>query len=148
MKHGMNPRRNRNGRNNGKHTFGGGGGGGNRSYESNGPDVKVRGTANQIFDKYLSLARDATSASDRIAAESYYQHAEHYYRLFTGSTEGPRQSGPRSNDPSIPPPLDQGGTPQPQTAGSSEQPSDAADYQQRPQQQPAPSNEPQQTPTT
>jgi len=53
----------------------------NRSYESNGPDVKIRGNASQIYDKYLQLARDATSAGDRVRAENLYQHAEHYYRI-------------------------------------------------------------------
>lgn len=53
----------------------------NRALDSNGPDVRIRGTANQIHDKYLALARDASSAGDRIKAESYLQHAEHYFRL-------------------------------------------------------------------
>jgi hypothetical protein len=52
-----------------------------RSYESNGPDVKIRGTAHHIAEKYLSLARDAQSSGDRVAAESYLQHAEHYFRI-------------------------------------------------------------------
>ncbi len=53
----------------------------NRAYDSNGPDVRIRGTANQIYDKYLSLARDAASSGDRVKAENYLQHAEHYFRL-------------------------------------------------------------------
>ncbi|WP_332122669.1 DUF4167 domain-containing protein, partial [Azorhizobium caulinodans] len=52
-----------------------------RVYESNGPDVKVRGTAHHIAEKYLQLARDAQSSGDHVAAENYYQHAEHYQRL-------------------------------------------------------------------
>ena len=52
-----------------------------RNYESNGPDVKLRGTAAQIAEKYLSLARDALASGDMIAAESYFQHAEHYNRI-------------------------------------------------------------------
>ena len=52
-----------------------------RSYESNGPDVKVRGSAQQVADKYTQLARDATSAGDRVMAENYLQHAEHYNRI-------------------------------------------------------------------
>lgn len=52
-----------------------------RSYESNGPDVKVRGTPAHIAEKYGALARDAHSSGDRIAAESYFQHAEHYNRI-------------------------------------------------------------------
>ena len=53
----------------------------NRVFESNGPDVKVRGTVQQVYEKYLNLSRDANSAGDRIAAETYMQHAEHYFRL-------------------------------------------------------------------
>jgi Domain of unknown function (DUF4167) len=52
-----------------------------RSYESNGPDVKVRGTAQHIAEKYLQLARDAHSSGDRVMAENYLQHAEHYNRI-------------------------------------------------------------------
>ena len=52
-----------------------------RSYESNGPDVKIRGTAHHVAEKYLQLARDAQSSGDPVAAESYLQHAEHYFRL-------------------------------------------------------------------
>jgi len=53
----------------------------NRSYESNGPDVKLRGSATHIYEKYLQYARDRQSAGDRVAAENYLQHAEHYYRI-------------------------------------------------------------------
>lgn len=52
-----------------------------RVYESNGPDVKVRGTAHHIAEKYQQLARDAQSSGDPVAAENYLQHAEHYLRL-------------------------------------------------------------------
>jgi hypothetical protein len=68
---------------------GGGSGGGkpqqqnaNRAFDSNGPDgVKVRGNAQTVFEKYQQLARDAGSAGDRVLAENYLQHAEHYFRL-------------------------------------------------------------------
>ncbi len=79
----------------------GGGGGGNnnnnnnnnrrgpnpltRSYESNGPDVKVRGTAQHVAEKYLQLARDAHSSGDRVMAENYLQHAEHYNRIIAAA---------------------------------------------------------------
>jgi hypothetical protein len=53
----------------------------NRSFESNGPDVKIRGNAAHIHEKYLQLARDAASSGDRILAENYHQHAEHYFRI-------------------------------------------------------------------
>src|ERR1044071_708099 len=52
-----------------------------RSYESNGGDVKLRGTALHIAEKYVQLARDSQSSGDRVAAENYFQHAEHYYRI-------------------------------------------------------------------
>ncbi len=56
-----------------------------RSYEFNGPDVKIRGTAAHIADKYVQLARDAQSSGDPVAAENYLQHAEHYYRILAAA---------------------------------------------------------------
>lgn len=53
----------------------------NRSMDSNGPDVKVRGTASTIYEKYTAMARDAASSGNRVKAENYRQHAEHYLRL-------------------------------------------------------------------
>ena len=53
----------------------------NQTYESNGPDIKVRGSAQQVLDKYLQLARDCQSGGDRVKAEAYLQFAEHYYRI-------------------------------------------------------------------
>ncbi len=53
----------------------------NRNMESNGPDVKIRGTATHIAEKYATLARDAQSSGDIVVAENYFQHAEHYNRL-------------------------------------------------------------------
>ena len=53
----------------------------NTSYESNGPDVKLRGNAQQLHEKYISLAHDAASAGERISAEAYTQYADHYFRL-------------------------------------------------------------------
>ncbi len=61
----------------------------NRALDSNGPDVRIRGTAQQIYDKYLALARDATSSGDRVKAENYFQHAEHYFRVLR-SIQGPQ----------------------------------------------------------
>jgi hypothetical protein len=63
-------------------------------YESNGPDVKIRGTASHVAEKYLQLARDAQSSGDPIAAENYYQHAEHYFRLIAAAQEQLRQTQP------------------------------------------------------
>ena len=83
---------NKRGRNrNRRHSGGGGGGGGgggnplNRVYESNGPDVKVRGTAQTVADKYLQLGRDALASGDIVMSESYFQHAEHYLRILAAA---------------------------------------------------------------
>jgi hypothetical protein len=67
----------------GNRKSGGGGGGSivNRVYDSAGPEGKVRGTPQQIIDKYLSLARDAQTSGDRVMSENFLQHAEHYQRL-------------------------------------------------------------------
>jgi hypothetical protein len=65
-----------------------------RMYESNGPDVKIRGTASHVAEKYLQLARDAQSSGDPVAAENYYQHAEHYFRLIVAAQEHLRQTQP------------------------------------------------------
>jgi hypothetical protein len=83
----------RQGQQNNKRMRGRGGGGGGRkpsnplqrSYESNGPDVKIRGNALHVAEKYVQLARDASSAGDRVAEQSYLQHAEHYYRIVTAA---------------------------------------------------------------
>lgn len=53
-------------------------------FDSNGPDVRIRGTAAQIYEKYMALAKDANATGDRVLAESYLQHAEHYQRLTSG----------------------------------------------------------------
>ena len=76
MKHNANSRRGRN-RGNGKRHIPLR----NQTFESSGPDGKIRGTAQQVLDRYLALGRDAYSAGDPIAAEAFYQHAEHYHRM-------------------------------------------------------------------
>ncbi|MGE5147386.1 MAG: DUF4167 domain-containing protein, partial [Candidatus Eiseniibacteriota bacterium] len=80
MRQGSNPKRGR-GRNNGRKPSP------VRSsvHDSNGPNIRVRGNAYQVMEKYLAMARDAASAGDRIAAENYYQHAEHYFRTLNAS---------------------------------------------------------------
>ncbi len=107
------------------HRSGGGGGGGggggpirqhgggiplnrNHVFDSNGPDLRVRGTAQQLFERYLQLGRDATSVGDRVMAESYFQHAEHYFRILNAMTQAQQnqstqngqqqQRRPSSND--------------------------------------------------
>jgi hypothetical protein len=64
-----------------------------RNYESNGPDVKVRGNAAHIAEKYLQLARDAQSSGDSVMAENYLQHAEHYFRIVSSAQQA--LNGPR-----------------------------------------------------
>ena len=59
----------------------------NQTFDSNGPSVRIRGNASQVHEKYLAMARDASSSGDRIAAENYYQHAEHYYRILAVQRE-------------------------------------------------------------
>src|ERR1700674_3631508 len=66
-----------------------------RVFESNGPDIKIRGTASHVAEKYVQLARDARSSGDPVAAENYYQHAEHYFRLIAAAQEQFRQNQPR-----------------------------------------------------
>src|SRR5215475_9673331 len=66
-----------------------------RIFESNGPDIKIRGTASHVAEKYVQLARDARSSGDPVAAENYYQHAEHYYRLIAAAQEQMRQNQPQ-----------------------------------------------------
>ncbi len=92
------------------HRTGGGGGGGggggqpvrqqgggiplnrNHVFDSSGPDVRIRGTAQQLFEKYLQLGRDATSSGDRVMAESYFQHAEHYFRILNAMAQVTQQN--------------------------------------------------------
>lgn len=62
-----------------------------RVYESNGPDVKIRGTASHVAEKYIQLARDSQASGDPVAAENYYQHAEHYFRMIAAAQEQFRQ---------------------------------------------------------
>lgn len=104
MKHNPNARRGRNRGNGKRHT--------NvrtQTFESNGPEGKIRGTAQQVLDKYLALGRDATSAGDPITAESFFQHAEHYYRLLHANDgfdserggDGAQKADPQGGDGQI-----------------------------------------------
>src|SRR5438128_11682473 len=61
-----------------------------QSLDSNGPNVKIRGTPHQIFERYITLAREASTSGDRVAAENLYQHAEHYFRVMNAANEGPQ----------------------------------------------------------
>jgi hypothetical protein len=86
---------------------GGGGGGGqirqqsgpaplnrNHVFDSVGPDLRIRGTAQQLFEKYLQLGRDASSSGDRVMAESYFQYAEHYFRILNAMAQATQQGQP------------------------------------------------------
>ena len=72
-----------------------------RAFDSTGPDVKIRGTASHVYEKYLQLARDAGSAGDRVMAENYLQHAEHYFRILLaqGIQPGQQQGAPAGQQP-------------------------------------------------
>lgn len=97
MRNGQNNKRMRN-RNNNNNRNDGGRRGQNpmtRVFESNGPDIKIRGTASHVAEKYVQLARDARSSGDPVAAENYYQHAEHYFRLIAAAQEQFRQNQPQ-----------------------------------------------------
>jgi hypothetical protein len=71
----------------------------NQTLDSSGPEVRVRGTARQIFERYVALAREAATSGDRIAAENFYQHAEHYFRIDKARREGNSQHASRPTTP-------------------------------------------------
>jgi hypothetical protein len=58
-----------------------------QTLDSNGPNIKIRGTPHQIFERYVALAREASTSGDRVAAENLYQHAEHYFRIMNAANE-------------------------------------------------------------
>ena len=91
IKSGNGARRHR-GRSNNRRGSGGGGSGINQLFDSSGPEARVKGTAPQVQEKYENLARDASSGGDRIAAENFLQHAEHYLRLYANLTANQPQN--------------------------------------------------------
>jgi len=107
----------------------GGGGGGfnpNRTYDSSGPEIKIRGSASHVYEKYLQLARDANSGGDRIMAENYLQHAEHYYRIMAAAAAQQAQyqaqqaaMNPQANNPQLQHGQQPGQPQQPQNGGGS-----------------------------
>ena len=64
-----------------------------QTFDSNGPNIKIRGNAYQVFERYVALAREAAASGDRIAAENLYQHAEHYFRVMNANGEANSQGG-------------------------------------------------------
>src|SRR5665213_308460 len=114
FKGGMRPGQNKRSRNRNNNGGGGGGGGGGQqqqngnrprlpnrvqTFDSSGPNVKIRGNAYQVFERYVAMAREAATAGDRIAAENLYQHAEHYFRLMNADGQGNPLSAPRPMTP-------------------------------------------------
>src|ERR1043166_1551209 len=96
----------------------------NQIFDSNGPDMRVRGNAYQVHEKYQALAKDAQSSGDRVLAENYLPHAEHYFRIIQAINEAPlaeqRQRQATYEQPAMqggqqPP---QGGPPVPQGGGN------------------------------
>ena len=69
------------------------------TFESNGPEGKIRGTAFQVIEKYQALAQDALSSGDRIGAENFFQHAEHYYRVVAANGWDQRGQRPQNQQP-------------------------------------------------
>jgi hypothetical protein len=90
----------------------------NRTFGSNATEVRVRGNAPQLLERYLALARDALAAGDRIAAENYSQHAEHYFRMINATAEGNARL--RYHHPSV-------GTLQPQSTAAPASPQPVTD---------------------
>jgi len=90
MRQPSNPKRGRGRSNNGRKP----GSSRNQTFDSNGPSVRVRGNAYQVMEKYLTLARDASASGDRIAAENFYQHAEHYFRILNANANQDRPAAP------------------------------------------------------
>ncbi len=97
MRQGQQNRRGRGRNNHNQHHRKGGQNPLTRSFESTGPDTKIRGTPAHIAEKYMALARDALAAGDPVLAENYLQHAEHYNRIIMAYREQMQQSGEFSN---------------------------------------------------
>jgi hypothetical protein len=92
----------------------------NQTFDSSGPESKVRGTANQVYEKYLAMARDSQLSGDRVSAENFFQHAEHYFRIMVASgqlrpqpTDGQGDEGDDSTTVSEGEREPQSGSPQP-----------------------------------
>ena len=134
----MNMKRMR-GRNHRPNGGGGGGGGGgfsrnqqngiplnrNHVFDSSGPEMRVRGTAQQLYEKYQQLGRDATGNGDRVLGEAYYQHAEHYFRIISAINQAQGQPNGQQNGQS-----QERGNYQPQQNGQGDYP--RRDYQNEP----------------
>lgn len=69
----------------------------NHVFDSTGPDMRIRGTAQQLFEKYLQIGRDAFGSGDRVMAESYFQHAEHYFRILNAMSQAQQSAPPQQH---------------------------------------------------
>ncbi|HTQ33135.1 MAG TPA: DUF4167 domain-containing protein [Stellaceae bacterium] len=101
-----------------------------QTFDSNGPNVKIRGNAYQVYERYLTLAREAQSSGDRIAAENFYQHAEHYFRVLNANGEARLQQQQQQMMPAD--------GEQPAIEGDGEQPEEAHFIEMQPAPQPPP----------
>jgi hypothetical protein len=72
----------------------------NNNHDNGGSDVRLRGNASQVHEKYLALARDALSGDDSISSENYSQHAEHFYRIMTINAENQKNTNNSSQNKS------------------------------------------------
>ncbi len=70
-----------------------------QSFDSNGPSIRIRGNAHQVYEKYIQMAQDANSAGDRVTAENMYQHAEHYFRIMNVDDGDSSRQQNRGNNP-------------------------------------------------
>ena len=133
MRHGQNSRRSRgrnnsnaNGNNNRRSSLPNR----NQTFDSNGPEVRIRGNAYQVHEKYLALARDAAASGDRVMSENYMQHAEHYFRIIQSMNEAYAQaqqhdSGGRDQPREVREPNGSGDQPSRNNANGSQRPAAA-----------------------
>jgi hypothetical protein len=93
----------------------------NRTFDSSGPEIKIRGSAANVYEKYLQLARDANTSGDRVMAENYLQHAEHYFRILAAAQAQQQQYQQQNPNNQSRPPNGNGDQPYPQPSGSEAQ---------------------------
>jgi len=129
----------------------------NHVFDSNGPDLRIRGTSQQLSEKYLQLGRDAMSSADRVMAESYFQHAEHYFRILNAMNQAAQLQGqpnggqPNGTGPQRRPPYERDGangseTPAAEQQGAEQDDEDEAQMPQAAAAAPEPPAEPREIP--
>ncbi|NUB28485.1 DUF4167 domain-containing protein, partial [Azospirillum brasilense] len=97
-----------------------------QTFDSNGPDVRIRGNAWQVHEKYLALARDASSSGDRVQAENYLQHAEHYFRIINQIQESENRQRGNAGTAGLGPQPSMGGLTEDEDGGEMGDESEAA----------------------